>query len=158
MATMKKALFIRTEKVARGDGKGPVFEKGKAYLMRVDSYNYWMGLGSIIDAPADMRAENEGAQAGLRPNDVIIKKVRGGKYHVYGPGEHRFTDEAVSAGEAEQIRREAIAGKITVPAAAAVAADQRQPESKNDIGTADVETEHQDEHVDNVEQDIARRR
>lgn len=116
MATLKKALFTRTEKVAQGDGKGPVFEKGNAYLMRPDSFDYWTARGAVVEAPTDMRAENEATRPGLRPNDVTIRKVRGGRYHVYGPGDHRFTDEAVDAGQAEQIRRDAISGKLDAPA------------------------------------------
>lgn len=60
---MQKVTFTRTVKVAKGDGSGPTYEKGKSYWLRPDSVAYWQSEDAVVIADVDAVAENEPAPA-----------------------------------------------------------------------------------------------
>jgi FkbM family methyltransferase len=107
---MRKVMFLTTQRVAQGDGMGPVFEAGKAYWLRPDSIEYWQGLDAIADAPAEMHTENDPPAP---PITARIVRVKGGRYNVVGHS-GKFNDEPLSAEMAERMRADVLAGKVQV--------------------------------------------
>lgn len=117
---MEKVLFLKTVQVEQGDGRGPIFEGGKAYWMAPDSAAYWRGRDAVIDAPTDMPAENEGARPPLRADTVRIVRTSQSRYNVVGPDGETLNEAPLRAAEAERFRAAVLAGKIQ-PAAPAPA-------------------------------------
>lgn len=139
---MHKVMFVRTEKVARGDGSGPVFERGKAYWLRADSANYWRSIDAVVDAPADMPAENEPPQPAVRAESVRLVRVKAGRFDVLGPGGVKINAAPLRAGEAEKLRQAVLAGKVSAngeappPDASEI---ERADASAGEAGEANVE-------------------
>lgn len=109
----QKILFTEFAELRQGDGKGPKFHPGKAYWLSPDQVERWRAEGIADYAPAHMQAENEPALT-LRSDDVRL--VRSGRrYDLLGPGDIKFNDAPLNAGDAETLRRDILAQGVDHP-------------------------------------------
>lgn len=123
---MKKMLFVRTSTPARGDKSGPTFEEGKAYWMRNDSAAYWMSEGAAVEAPHDMGTVNDPPPEKRFAESVRIVPSRPGRFNVLVAGV-LANDQPLSAGAAEELRRDIIAGVVAPPQPASPPAPVVEP-------------------------------
>lgn len=72
---MRKALF-KIRPLESQAGTGVQFEVGKAYWLTPKSYARWERRGVVVDAPADMIAENDHLQAEIKVEESLAPVVQ----------------------------------------------------------------------------------